>query len=208
MATWDAVGGAKGYLLDVSTSYSFSGYVDGYQGLDVGNVNGRAVTGLKPGSTYYYRVRPNTTASSGMYSTVTTATTEPATGLTIIPTFDCSIGGDPPAIEAMVMRAIAIYESLFSDPVPSTFFSAIPLVVRRQAPAPPPPPAPAAPLIRQALSLRSFRSLRDIVERFHQPFESGCNNEQRQQGDCQSAREPVIHEHRSIQCERPRGGID
>ena len=75
MATWDRVSGAKGYLLDVSTSNSFSGYVDGYQGLDVGNVNGRAVTGLNPGTTYYYRVRPYTGASSGEYSNVTAATT-------------------------------------------------------------------------------------------------------------------------------------
>ena len=42
MATWDSVSGAKGYFLDVSTSNSFSSYVDGYHGLDVGNVNGRA----------------------------------------------------------------------------------------------------------------------------------------------------------------------
>src|SRR5262245_38008332 len=38
MASWDSVGGAKGYLLDVSTSNSFSSYVDRYHGLDVGNV--------------------------------------------------------------------------------------------------------------------------------------------------------------------------
>ena len=91
MATWDSVSGAKGYLLDVSTSNSFSSYVDGYHGLDVGNVNGRAVTGLNPGTTYYYRVRPYTAASSGGYSNVTTATTEAPTGLIIHPTFDCSI---------------------------------------------------------------------------------------------------------------------
>ena len=91
MATWGSVSGAKGYLLDVSTSNSFSSYVDGYHDLDVGNVNGRAVTGLKPGTTYYYRVRPYTAAGSGGYSNVTTATTEAATGLIINPTFDCSI---------------------------------------------------------------------------------------------------------------------
>ena len=75
MATWDSVSDAKGYLLDVSTSNSFSSYVDGYHDLDVGNVNGRAVTGLNPGTTYYYRVRPYTAAGSGGYSDVTTATT-------------------------------------------------------------------------------------------------------------------------------------
>ena len=119
MATWSSMPGAEGYFLDVSTSNSFSSYVDGYNGLDVGNVKGRAVTGLNPGTTYYYRVRPYTGAGSGGYSNVTTATTEAPTGQIIHPTFDCSIINDPSsaAIQAMIMRAIAIYESLFSDPI-------------------------------------------------------------------------------------------
>ena len=75
MATWGTVSGAKGYFLDVSTSNSFSSYVDGYHGLDVGNVNGRAVTGLNPGTTYYYRVLPFTTSGAGSYSAAMTATT-------------------------------------------------------------------------------------------------------------------------------------
>src|SRR5262249_22874077 len=70
MESCDAVDGAQGYLLDDSTSNSFSSYVNGYHGLDVGNVNGRAVTGLNPGTTYYYRVRPYTAATSGSYSNV------------------------------------------------------------------------------------------------------------------------------------------
>jgi len=87
--------------------------------LDVGNVNGRAVTGLNPGKTYYYRVRSYTAAGSGGYSNVTMATTQAATGLIINPTFDSSIINDPnsAAIQAMINRAIAIYESLFSDPI-------------------------------------------------------------------------------------------
>src|SRR6476660_7313584 len=106
MATWDNVSGATGYFLDVSTSNSFSSYVDGYHDLDVGNVNGRAVTGLNPGTTYYYRVRPYTGTGSGGYSNATTATTEPTTGLIINPTFDCSIRNDPSsmAIQAMIVR--------------------------------------------------------------------------------------------------------
>ena len=51
MAMWDSIIGAKGYLLDVSTSDSFSDFVDGYHDLDVGNVNGRVVTGLNLGPT-------------------------------------------------------------------------------------------------------------------------------------------------------------
>src|SRR5436190_17016926 len=119
MATWGSVSGAKGYLLDVSTSTSFSSYVDGYHGLAVGNVNGRAVTGLNPGTTYYCRVRPYTAAGSGGYSNVMTARTEAPTGLIINPTFDDSILNDlnSAAIQAMINRAIAIYESLFSDPI-------------------------------------------------------------------------------------------
>jgi hypothetical protein len=143
MATWDSVSGAKGYLLDVSTSNSFSSYVDGYHDLDVGNANGRAVTGLNPGTTYYYRVHPYTDAGSGEYSNVITAATEAATGLIIIPTFDSSITSNPSsaAIEAMINRAIGIYESLFSDPVTIQ-------ILFRYANAPPSPeqsPSPFPP---------------------------------------------------------------
>ena len=119
MATWGSVSGANGYLLDVSTSNSFSSYVDGYHNLDVGNANERAVTGLNPGTIYYYRVRPYTGAGSGGYSNVTTATTAAPTGLIINPTFDSSIinNQNSAAIQAMINRAIGIYESMFSDPI-------------------------------------------------------------------------------------------
>jgi elongation factor P hydroxylase len=119
MATWDNVTGSSSYLLDVSTSSSFSEYVDGYHDLDVGNVTGRVVTGLNPGTTYYYRVRPYTATGPGSYPRATTATTVPTTGLIIHATFDSSITGNPnaAAIEAMINRAISILESLFSDPI-------------------------------------------------------------------------------------------
>ena len=55
MASWPSVNGALGYMLDVSTSDSFSSYVDGYHDLDVGNVTARVVAGLNRGTTYYYR---------------------------------------------------------------------------------------------------------------------------------------------------------
>jgi hypothetical protein len=136
MATWGTVSGAKGYLLDISTSNSFSSYVDGYHDLDVGNVNGRAVTGLNPGMTYYYRVRPYTAAGSSGYSNVTTATTEAPTGLIINPTFDSSI---TPAIQDTISRAIGIYESLFSDPI------TIQILFRYSDAPPAPSPSPFPP---------------------------------------------------------------
>jgi hypothetical protein len=119
MATWENVTGATGYLLDVSTSSLFSSYVEGYHDFDVGNVTGRVVTGLNSGTTYYYRVRPYTATGPGSYSEAMTATTVPTTGLIIHATFDSSITGNPnaAAIEAMINRAISIYESLFRDPI-------------------------------------------------------------------------------------------
>jgi hypothetical protein len=119
MADWQRVSGATGYLLDVSTSGSFSSYVNGYHDLDVGNATGRVVTGLSQGTTYYYRVRSYDATGSGGYSSVTSATTLASIGLIINATFDSSITSRVNAlsIEAMINRAISIYESLFSDPI-------------------------------------------------------------------------------------------
>ena len=119
MASWNDITGANGYLLDVSTSDSFNSYVEGYHDLDVGNVRGRVVTGLQPGTTYYYRVRPYTGAGAGSYSEAMMAPTAATTGLTIHATFDSSITGRPnsAAIQATINRAISIYESLFTDPI-------------------------------------------------------------------------------------------
>ena len=119
MAKWRKVSAAKGYLLDVSTNISFSDYVQGYHELDVGNVAGRIVTGLNPGTTYYYRVHPYDATGPGSYSEVMTAATVATSGLTIQATFDSSITSNPnaAAIEAMINRAIAMYEFLLTDPI-------------------------------------------------------------------------------------------
>lgn len=119
MATWASVNSASSYRLDVSTASSFNSFVDAYHDLDVGNVTGRAVTGLKPGTTYYYRVRPVTAAGAGDYSVAMPAVTQPDTGLSIDATFDSSIinNQNGAAIQAMITRAIAFHESLFNDAI-------------------------------------------------------------------------------------------
>jgi hypothetical protein len=120
MASWQSVNGAVGYRLDVSTRASFSTYVNGYYNLDVGNVTGRAVTGLSQGTTYYYRARAyNATGMTSATSGVMAAMTSASAGLIINSTFDFSITRNPnaAAIEAMINRAVLIYESLFSDPI-------------------------------------------------------------------------------------------
>src|SRR5260370_1352555 len=109
---------------------------------DVGNVTGRVVTGLNSDTTYSYRVCPYTATVLGSYSEGMSDTTVPTTGLIIHATFDSSITGNPnaAAIEAMINRAISIYESLFSDPV------TIQIRFRYATPAPNGTPLPAGPI--------------------------------------------------------------
>jgi len=77
-ANWSSVSGATSYLLDVSTSSTFSSYVTGYQNLDVGSVTSRSVTGLSAGKTYYYRVRAHNTVATSVSSNVISVKTVPA----------------------------------------------------------------------------------------------------------------------------------
>jgi len=74
-ANWLSASGAGGYRLDVSTNAGFSTYLSGYQNLDVGNALSRSLTGLTPGTTYYYRVRAyNAHGASGNSATVPVTT--------------------------------------------------------------------------------------------------------------------------------------
>jgi hypothetical protein len=122
LANWNIASGATGYRLDVSTTGSFDSYVNGYQDLDVGNVTSRIVSGLSPGTKYYYRVRASNALGAISDSNVMTATTATTSGLVITPTFDSSILNNPnsAAIQSMINQAIAIYQSLFSDPMTVT----------------------------------------------------------------------------------------
>ncbi|NVN97713.1 MAG: hypothetical protein HXX17_00180, partial [Geobacteraceae bacterium] len=64
-ANWNAVTSATKYYLDVATDSGFTGFVTGYNNLDVGNVTTRAVTGLTVGTPYFYRVRAYDSAGTG-----------------------------------------------------------------------------------------------------------------------------------------------
>jgi len=120
LARWQAVEGASGYRLDVSTSPWFDSYVSSYRDLDIGNVSNFVVTGLKRGTEYYYRVRPYSSAGTGSSSEAVSVTTASITsGLVINPTFDSTITNDPRsnAIQAMIISAIQKYQTLFNDPI-------------------------------------------------------------------------------------------
>jgi hypothetical protein len=88
VASWNAVSGATGYRLDVSTSNSFANFLPGYQGIDLGNSLVRSVSGLTAGTTYYYRVRAYNSAGESSNSTTITVTTAtvPFSGLTNVST--------------------------------------------------------------------------------------------------------------------------
>lgn len=72
-ATWAAVSGATGYLVDVATNSGFTSFVSGYNGKLVTETS-LTFAGLPNGTTYYYRVRATngTVSESSNSITVTT----------------------------------------------------------------------------------------------------------------------------------------
>jgi phosphodiesterase/alkaline phosphatase D-like protein len=78
-ANWNAVTGALGYRIDVSTSSTFSSFINGGENIDVGNSTSASVTGLNSGTAYYYRVRAYDGSSVSGNSSTITVTTKPGT---------------------------------------------------------------------------------------------------------------------------------
>jgi phosphodiesterase/alkaline phosphatase D-like protein len=74
-ANWSASSGATGYRLDVSTSIGFGTFVTGYGNKDIGNATSAPVSGLTPGTPYYFRVRAyNSVGTSSSSATITVTT--------------------------------------------------------------------------------------------------------------------------------------
>ncbi len=76
-ANWSSVIGATSYHLDVSTNNLFTGFVPGYQDLNVSNATSKIVTNLNPATTYYYRVRAYNVAGPSPNSGLVVVITSP-----------------------------------------------------------------------------------------------------------------------------------
>jgi hypothetical protein len=63
--------------MDVSTNSTFTSFLSGYQNAAVGNVTTKSVTGVKSGTTYFYRVRAQNGNGTSPNSNISSAKTQP-----------------------------------------------------------------------------------------------------------------------------------
>jgi hypothetical protein len=122
-ANWSAVSGANGYLLDVATDEYFEEPPFVCHNLNVGNVTSYAVTGLTPGTTYYYRVRAYNSGGSSPFSNTDSVTTVPlaptlaspangATGISRTPTLSWNASSGATAYNLQVSYYTNFYWSV------------------------------------------------------------------------------------------------
>jgi hypothetical protein len=129
-ANWNSASNATGYRLDVATDAGFSGFVSGYNNLDVGNVLNRVVSGLTGATPYYYRVRAyngvGTSGNSGTISVTTTATLSPpatpvaaaasgVTGTSFTANWSSAVGADGYRLDVSTNAAFANFLAGFNN---------------------------------------------------------------------------------------------
>ncbi len=93
-ARWNAVTGATGYTLDVSTNSGFTQMVSGYNGLAIGPVLSYTVSGLSPVTPYYYRVRVTTANGTSQSSNTIGVSTTQLTQTITFPALPAAVYGD------------------------------------------------------------------------------------------------------------------
>jgi len=92
-ANWNAVAGADGYGLYVSTDINFGSFITGYNDLDVLNVTNYNISGLSPNTTYYYRVYAyNSNLDVTENSNTITVLTTPTAATASITHPSCTVG--------------------------------------------------------------------------------------------------------------------
>ena len=83
-ANWGLVSGATTYFLDIATDALFSTFLSGYNNLNTGNVGTYNITGLSANTSYYYRIRVNTSCGTSINSnTITVNTAAPSVPVAI-----------------------------------------------------------------------------------------------------------------------------
>ena len=75
MANWSSVAEADHYRLDVSTESDFSDMIPGYENRNMESALSHTVSGLSPGTTYYYRLRSEIETGTSQNSNTTNITT-------------------------------------------------------------------------------------------------------------------------------------
>lgn len=134
-AHWSAYSGATAYLLDLATEPSFTAFVAGYQGRNVGNVTSFAVTGVGRALQYYYRVRAvaaaETTANSNTIRVLKSFQSD------VTPILSACSGCHPPSGGLSVASVSALKTGGVHGPAVVDYSSSTSNLVLKLLPSPP-----------------------------------------------------------------------